>query len=154
VKVFPLGLCCAGLFILAGLVAGVSEVMGAWLGAAARISSYLGGAAGLLIVLAGIPFMVKLGSISLRKDGAHFWGWWGAGALVRVALLVPLAIVLAFKLSDTALVALMVMAGVYLLGMFAESAYVAWLCFAQNARRTADAAGTPALDNAVRKASE
>ena len=91
-----------------------------------RRGLYWGGAAGFLINLLSYPFMLILAALPPEKvrAGAQ-WNWWLYGVLARLAGVVGLMLALRGKFpGHERTVTLMAMA-VYLVGMFAELAWIA-----------------------------
>ena len=122
-KASPLLLVCGGLAGLAALIAVAAESLACLWDAGLGTQVYAGGLAGLLLVLAGVPFAAKLARI--KEAGARFWKWWGAGVLVRLVLLLVLAVALGVLFPEGPAGALLSMAVLYLIGMFAEAAWLA-----------------------------
>lgn len=113
----------AGTGIGAGIVFAVASLLASRYGAGIHVPVCAGGMAGIALALSGIPFAAMLERVSIRKDSdGEFWGWWGGGLLVRMALLLGFSQVLDYPNYPSA--ASMTMMGVYLVGLFAE---VAWL---------------------------
>ena len=119
----------AGL-LLAALVAAGAEALGGWAGSEWRVPVYAGGAAGLILNAVGLPFVLKLASLPPTAEASRrFWAIWGAGILARLFLILGLALTLLACFPQQALPAVLPMAAVYLLGMFAESAWLAHRLF-------------------------
>jgi hypothetical protein len=112
-----------GTGIGAGAVFGVAEILVGRYGGGIRPATYAGGLAGIALALSGIPFAAMVERVANRKDSdAEFWGWWGGGLLVRMGLLMAFSEVLRFPNYPSA--ASMVMMGVYLAGLFAETTWL------------------------------
>ena len=116
-----------GSALIIGLIVAAAEVLGRYR-SEWRVPLYAGGVAGIGVCLGGLPFAAKL--VKLGTDpGAAFWKWWGAGILARLTLMTGAAGVLALMYGGKQVIAaILCMFGVYLAGMFAESAWVA-KCF-------------------------
>jgi hypothetical protein len=112
-----------------GLVVAGAEGVSAWLDQDLRIPVYIGGAVGLLLTALGIPFVRKLSRIGLGDTSGAFWKWWGAGLLVRLAVMLTAGVGLGLAFRDRHVAVLLSMVGVYLIGMFAEAAWLARLLF-------------------------
>jgi hypothetical protein len=121
----PIGLICGGAAGLAGLVVATAEI----LGGAMRIPVYAGGIAGLVAGAVGLVFAIKLARLDLKEESNAFWKWWGGGMLVRLVLIGTLGIALSAEFKEQPAAALLTMMGVYLLSMFAESAWLAQIFF-------------------------
>ena len=125
------GMLASGIAAVIAIV--VAEVMSARNGGVGRAGFYGGIAAGGLLAVVGIPFAAKAGSIGGDPDaGAAFWKWWGAGVLARMALLMIFIFALMALFADQPAAALLTMAGVYMAGLFAESAWLARALFRFN----------------------
>lgn len=110
-----------GGLLLAGLVAGVAELSGAW-----RAAVYAGGGAELVVCLVGLCCAAKLAGLPVQPgNDSRFWAWWGGGMLARLAL--GLGAALAFKLffRNDFMPALLALAGTYLAGLLVETAWLA-----------------------------
>ena len=117
---------CLGLVGLGVAVAAAAET----LGAERRWAVYAGGAAGVLLSAAGLPFAWKLSRLAdAPARDTRFWKWWGGGVLVRLALLGAFAGVLMWQFKAGTNAGLLTMGAVYLIGMFAEAAWVAAVFF-------------------------
>ena len=127
-KGFPVGPACAGLVFLTGLVIAAAEVLGAVLNLAIRIPIYAGGLAGIAIGIGGLLFAVKLSNLKRGSD-AGFWKWWGTGMLTRLFLLLGFSMLLAWQFKNQMTAALLAMAVIYLMSMFAEAAWLAKVFF-------------------------
>ena len=128
------GLVAVGL-ISSGVAAGLSiiaaEVLGHKFGDVVRSGCYWGTAAGVVLALVGLPFAIKMASFGKQPDkGGMFWIWWGVGMIARLMLLVALSLALLATYLEQSMAPLLSMMGVYLVGMLAESAWVARLLFA------------------------
>lgn len=120
---FPIGTTCAGLVVLASLVMGMAEVLATFLGRSVRPPVYAGSLAGITIGIGGWLCAVKLASIK-NKPEAVFWKWWGIGMLTRLVLMFVFSMVLAWQFKEQMTVALLTMAVIYLISMFAEAAWL------------------------------
>ena len=113
----------AGTGIGAGVVFAVAELLASKYGAGIRLPALAGGTAGIALALSGIPFAAMVERVASRKNAdAEFWGWWGGGLLVRMGLLLAFSQMLNFPNHRSA--ASMTMMGVYLAGLFAETAWL------------------------------
>jgi hypothetical protein len=134
------GLAAVGM-LASGLAAVIAIVVAEFMNARGveRTAYYGGIAAGGVLAAVGIPFAAKLGGIGGKQDaGAAFWKWWGAGMIIRMALLLIFAFTLMALFREHPAVALLTMGGVYMAGMFAEAAWVAKTLFKMNSSTPKD----------------
>jgi hypothetical protein len=116
--------------VLSGLVVAAAELLGAHYDPAARMPAYVGGAAGLAAAGLGLIFALKLARLDLSKDtDGAFWKWWGGGMLARFFLIGALGLILSRVFEKQAAAALLTMMAVYLMGLFAETAWLAQIFF-------------------------
>jgi hypothetical protein len=126
----PLKLAGLLLLILAAALAAGAELLAVWLGPALRTAVYVGGVAGLAVTLMGVPFAARLSRLG-ADTGAAFWRWWAAGFLSRLVVLVAAAFGLAAFAGEQAAAAILTLGAVYLVGMFAETGWLATRLFAE-----------------------
>jgi hypothetical protein len=112
--------------LLMGLVVAAAEGLSGEM----RVPIYAGGAAGLIAAGVGLAFAVKIARLDLAADkNGAFWKWWGGGMMARFGLVATLGLILMAVFPKQPAAALFSMMGVYLLGMFAESAWLAQVFF-------------------------
>ncbi len=131
-----------GLVLVSLMAAGLSAALAAGIcelgligkfGAEIRAPYFSGVGAGLVLALVGLPFAVKLAAIGAAPEATGgFWKWWGAGLLLRMALMLVLALTLMAVFAKFPAAALLPMSGVYLVGMFAEAAWLAKFLFGKD----------------------
>ena len=132
---FTVRVCCLSAFALAALTIGISQLAGACLGGHVQTAFYSGALAGVALAASGMPFVMKLARIgACTTDDAKFWRLWGAGLLLRSGLLLALGIPLALLFRDHPAVVLLPMVGLYLAGLFAETAWLARILFSSAAK--------------------
>jgi hypothetical protein len=85
---------------------------------------YGGAAAGVGMCTLGWPFTVKLAGMPLESGQARFWKWWATGLLVRSGLSLTVALLLMSCDGPHRVAATLTLAAVYLVGMFAETAWL------------------------------
>ena len=112
--------------MLLALVSGGVEGLSVWLGDAFRWPLYLGAAACLALSAVGLPFALKLSRLPLTPaSSARFWRLWGLGVLLRLFLIAGLTFALLAHFAARGAPAVLAMALLYLVGMFAESGWLA-----------------------------
>jgi hypothetical protein len=116
-------------FVAAAIAAGVAEFLNAKWGGGFRAPFYAGIGSGLVLAMVGLPFAIKIASIGGDGKNSGFWMWWGTGLLTRLVLMAGFALGLDAGFSNAPAAALLPMVGVYLAGMFCESAWVAKILF-------------------------
>ena len=127
----PVSLIAAG--TAAAIASGICELLISKFGADLRAPYYTGVGAGLVLALVGLPFAMKLAAIGVvTDDKGAFWTWWGAGLLLRLALVLILALIQMVCFSKFPAAALLSMSGVYLVGMFTEAAWLAKFLFGKD----------------------
>jgi len=118
--------------LAAGICEGLIGPMGKF-GAEIRAPYYAGVGAGVVLALVGLPFAAKLAGIGAAPEAnGGFWKWWGAGVLLRMALMLVLALTLMAVFVKSPAAALLPMSGVYLVGMFTEAAWLAKFLFGKD----------------------
>ena len=110
---------------LAILLVAVVELVCAKHVEAYRWPLYLGGAAGYLANLLAFPMALLMVRLPARGKDSLFWMFWGGGFLIRFIVIGGSAFGLNWYFKSYEMPALLAMMGVFLPGLFAESARMA-----------------------------